>query len=689
MRVALVAVLLVTVGACGGDPTTDPDGGDAEAIEVPHEDGGNVDAEVEAAAFCADRPDGTPCDDGNACTLDDSCAGGACLGTALDCNDLNPCTTDPCDRETGLCAPFWNTEPCDDGNPCTLGDTCGGGECRSGVQRECTDLDDACNRGECNPLTGACEAQRFPDGRACDDGDPCTYDESCAAGICGAGSTRDCSFLDNACNAGACDSVDGSCVRRPFADGTPCDDGVECTAPDTCLTGVCVGGLPDADGDRHGAIGCGAGDDCDDSRAAVNPRATEGPVGRSTCFDGLDNDCDTLADLVSPGCDGLDWAHIDRPLEIGIDLGDSTPLVFGAAFEIGATGMSGPMTDLWAEIGIGPLRSDPTDNPAWAWSGADYYGRGGPGNSRDVFAGHLTPTGAGTFSVAYRFTTDRGAVWLHADADGNGAAPPSNGIQTERLGILRVAVNSHLLVTEIVVAPTEAEFIEVHNPTVASIALAGYYLYDAADPAIAWRYWDLPSGPPWPAVRSYDFVAAFPPGASIGPGERVTVATGSAQTFAARHGSNPTFEMRPGTPNDPATPDMVAAFPGSIGGAAAGMLANITETVVLFYWNGATDLVADGDIVSWGTTAEAPDKTGVTRDGPDPDSVPSAYRSDTPVASQQAIAGVHPSGGSFVRADLAETGEPRTDGNGLNGHDETGEDLTATWTVATAATPGT
>ncbi len=42
--------------------------------------------------------------------------------------------------------------------------------------------------------------------------------------------------------------------------------------------------------------------DCDDANAAVNPGATEGPVGDATCNDGLDNNCNGLTDAEDPNC---------------------------------------------------------------------------------------------------------------------------------------------------------------------------------------------------------------------------------------------------------------------------------------------------------------------------------------------------------------------------------------------------
>ena len=59
---------------------------------------------------------------------------------------------------------------------------------------------------------------------------------------------------------------------------------------------------PDADGDGFSDEACG-GDDCDDTDPAVNPGAAEGPAGDVTCSDGVDNDCNGLADGDEPTCD--------------------------------------------------------------------------------------------------------------------------------------------------------------------------------------------------------------------------------------------------------------------------------------------------------------------------------------------------------------------------------------------------
>src|SRR5712692_8255561 len=72
---------------------------------------------------CADP---TNCDDGNPCTID-SCSANICTHTPKVCNDNNSCTTDSCDPGTGACVFTPNNNSCDDGSACTTNDTCSNG----------------------------------------------------------------------------------------------------------------------------------------------------------------------------------------------------------------------------------------------------------------------------------------------------------------------------------------------------------------------------------------------------------------------------------------------------------------------------------------------------------------------------------------------------------------------------------
>jgi len=84
-----------------------------------------------------ETPDGTPCSDGNLCNGDETCVAGACTGpgTPLDCDDDDPCTDDLCQEPQG-CVHTQNSAPCDDGIACTANDACNAGTCVGGPPAE-------------------------------------------------------------------------------------------------------------------------------------------------------------------------------------------------------------------------------------------------------------------------------------------------------------------------------------------------------------------------------------------------------------------------------------------------------------------------------------------------------------------------------------------------------------------------
>ncbi len=179
-----------------------------------------------------DLPGGTPCDDGNPCTTADQCTEGLCLAPAtIDCDDLNPCTTESCQPDKG-CVYSANNLPCDDGNICTLGDICVGGNC-IGVPKHCEDAN-PCTVGVCQIDDGECA---FPLAQgSCDDGNPCTDSDQCEDGIC-IGSPTSCDD-GKPCTADSCAGLDG-CVHT-IIEGS-CEDGNACTALDFCSAGKCKG----------------------------------------------------------------------------------------------------------------------------------------------------------------------------------------------------------------------------------------------------------------------------------------------------------------------------------------------------------------------------------------------------------------------------------------------------------------
>ncbi|MBI5609160.1 MAG: hypothetical protein HY902_09790, partial [Deltaproteobacteria bacterium] len=121
------------------------------------------------------------CNDSDACTTGDVCSGGKCGGpSALNCDDNNVCTNDSCDKAQG-CLHANNTLGCNDNDACTSGDQCSGGAC-SGAAITCDDKND-CTVDTCNKSTG-CVFTNAAAGTACNDGNVCTVGDSCLNSVC-------------------------------------------------------------------------------------------------------------------------------------------------------------------------------------------------------------------------------------------------------------------------------------------------------------------------------------------------------------------------------------------------------------------------------------------------------------------------------------------------------------------------
>ncbi len=241
----------------------------------------------------------------------------------------------------------------------------------------------------------------------------------------------------------------------------------------------------------------------------------------------------------------------------------------------------------------------------------------------------------------------------------------------------------NLLITEIVNTPDNAEFVEIYNNGATTISLDNVYLTDATYANGGNYYYKIVTGSNYGGGGFSDFHARFPAGASIAPGEYQTIALAGSAAFTAVYGTSPTYELYEDDTTADAIPDMREALPGSINdqGALSGGTNN-GEVLVLYYWDGASDLVQDIDYALWGDKVEAIDKTGVSIDGPDGDTSPSTYLADTTIASQAVISPSDPPAGlSWQRSNFTEGAESNTGGNGFAGHDETSEDLNNTWTT--------
>ncbi|MEW5850278.1 MAG: hypothetical protein AB2A00_15925 [Myxococcota bacterium] len=153
------------------------------------------------------------------------------------CEDNNPCTDELFDLLEGQCKYFYPVRPCDDGSACTIDDTCSNGQCL-GVGVNCADGTD-CTDDYCDQLTGCVY---IPNNAACSDGEPCTADicepnVGCRNPVLPNGSV--CGPQDGCNSLKLC--FDAECNSYPVPEGTPCFDGDFCTIGDKCTGGACVG----------------------------------------------------------------------------------------------------------------------------------------------------------------------------------------------------------------------------------------------------------------------------------------------------------------------------------------------------------------------------------------------------------------------------------------------------------------
>ena len=220
------------------------------------------------------RKEGATCEDGDLCTFGTICAGGECTaGEIAQCDDGEPCTQDACHPVDG-CVHVAVEVPCDDDDPCTATDLCENGQCVGADLLVCEDgkgcTDDFCESGV------GCVFQ--DNEAACDDGKACTEVDLCESGICVGGNPPECED-GNDCTHDDC--VDfGGCTNTPVEGA--CDDGDPCLLS-LCQEGACVAISPVECEDENactvdscGSFGCAhVPKNCDDGNPCTEDSCQE------------------------------------------------------------------------------------------------------------------------------------------------------------------------------------------------------------------------------------------------------------------------------------------------------------------------------------------------------------------------------------------------------------------------------
>lgn len=316
---------------------------------------------------------------------------------------------------------------------------------------------------------------------------------------------------------------------------------------------------------------------------------------------------------------------------------------------------------------------------AYSWNFGDGSAAGSGATTSHTYAA------AGSYSVTLTVTGSGGGT--HSASTTATISPTGGG---------GGGAAKKLLLQTVCVTGNSQEYISIYNPNNETVDLSNYYLSDALHiPDTYYLYIVNRAAGLAGGGTFFDFHIRFPAGATIAPRDTIAVAHQSAATFAGSYGRKPAFEVAytgaAAPANDPNVPDMRAAFPGSVPSVPdSATLSNAGECMNLYYWDGQTDIVTDVDYMFWGsnTLTYVNDKTGKSVDGPDADSTPTAYKADTTPASQVPAASTgHTNGNAFRREDFNEGTQKTTGGNGVDGRDETSENLATTWSGDKPAVP--
>jgi hypothetical protein len=267
-RSALLAAFLVSalLSACGGDSVSPGAGSDAGADVtsggtsdgggVGPSDGASGGSDSTAAGGDAtggsghDGGDGGSGDGGGASSGGEGGGGDAGSSSGGDGGgSCGACDTPPdaCHAKAGTCQngvcvyAFVSGATCDDGNPCTVGDSCSNGAC--------TGVPMVCDTPPAQVCTSTTTLRTYDTTGSCNGG-LCVYaqhDVTCGSGGCvnNACQTDPCSGVTCNTPPSVCYTSPGTCsggsCSYAFHSGATCDDGNACTTSDSCTSGVCVG----------------------------------------------------------------------------------------------------------------------------------------------------------------------------------------------------------------------------------------------------------------------------------------------------------------------------------------------------------------------------------------------------------------------------------------------------------------
>lgn len=163
----------------------------------------------------------------------------------------------------------------------------------------------------------------------------------------------------------------------------------------------------------------------------------------------------------------IGWANLQWPPTMTHTLSavDRTDTAYGQVWIDGLTSQPGATAGLLAELGYGPVGTDPRGD-AWTWVTAAFNTQVG---NNDEYAASVLPEAAGSYDYVYRYSVTEGRDWLYADLAGpvSGTLPANPGrlTVTPSSDTTAPAVPSGLTVTGASPAAVELAWTAVDDPT--------------------------------------------------------------------------------------------------------------------------------------------------------------------------------------------------------------------------------
>ncbi|MDC0716620.1 lamin tail domain-containing protein [Nannocystis bainbridge] len=279
--------------------TTDGTTAAAESCKDGLQNGDETDIDCGGAACPA-------CPDGDACVLDDDCAGHSCIDGS--CGPVPATCDDELQNgdETDLDCGGPDCPACGESQACAVDLDCATQTCIDGICQAPTCSDDLTNGDETDVDCGGPECD--PCGAALD----CLIATDCQSGVCLDGQCAIPLCNDGAKNGDETDLDCGGKSCSPCADGLACKLDADCLKKD-CEAGICVGPTCN-DGVKNGGetgIDCG-GPDCGPCMAGVGLVINE-------------------VDYDQPGSDNAEFIEILNTSGAPIDLGNHAVVLVNGA----------------------------------------------------------------------------------------------------------------------------------------------------------------------------------------------------------------------------------------------------------------------------------------------------------------------------------------------------------------------